>query len=525
MHADKIYKELVEDILANGEERENRTGVGTLSVFGRQCRYDLNEGFPILTTKKVHFKSVVGELLWFLRGDTNVKWLNDNGITIWDEWKDENGDLGPVYGFSWRRWETSGDTIVPVPVRQPDFTPWPIVHIALQEPIPNKNDKLIGQLVRANNGQLYKVLEKVSMPGKNARYKVQFQDNGFIAFANRPNLLNGQVQNYLDRTVAGTGYLGEAKIKSSSALYNLWANMIARCYNKQHPNYAAYGGRGVTVAEQWHSFAQFCKTIQQVPFYHAWRDDCFNYCLDKDYFGSNQYGPSTTIFLDRATNRDLANAGDPFLFDGELFISQKECAQKYGLDRRRISEVLSGKRTPAGKYARIEKAIVPAGILYRKRRVIDQIKEVIESIKTNPNSRRLIVSAWNVPMLQNMALPPCHTMFQFYVSKGKLSCQLYQRSCDLGLGQPFNVASYALLTHMIAQVCDLGVGEFVHTFGDVHVYKNHVDKLKQQLERNPFPAPKLWLNPEIKDIDSFTFDDIKLENYQHHPGIKMEVAV
>lgn len=278
MHADKIYKELVEDILANGEEREDRTGVGTLSVFGRQCRYDLNEGFPILTTKKVHFKSVVGELLWFLRGDTNVKWLNDNGITIWDEWKDKDGNLGPVYGKQWRKW---------------------------------------------------------------------------------------------------------------TAL---------------------------------------------------------------DEIACDAYVP-------------------PELHD------------------------------------------------------VDQIKQVIDQIKTNPTSRRLIVSAWNVGELEHMALQPCHTMFQFYVSKGKLSCQLYQRSCDMGLGQPFNVASYALLTHMIAQICDLGVGEFVHTFGDVHVYKNHVDKLKQQFERKPLPAPKLWLNPEIKDIDSFTFDDIKLENYQHHPGIKMEVAV
>jgi thymidylate synthase len=156
---------------------------------------------------------------------------------------------------------------------------------------------------------------------------------------------------------------------------------------------------------------------------------------------------------------------------------------------------------------------------------VDQNKDVIQQIKTNPDSRRLIVSAWNVGDIPKMALAPCHTMFQFYVVNGKLSCQLYQRSCDLGLGQPFNVASYALLTHMIAQVCGLEVGDFVHTFGDLHIYSNHVEALKQQLHRTPHPMPKLVLNPEVKDIDSFTFEDIKLENYQHHPSIKLPVAV
>lgn len=301
MHADIIYKGLVEDILTNGEDRTDRTGVGTRAVFGRQCRYNLNDGFPILTTKKVHFKSVVGELLWFLRGDTNVKWLNDNGITIWNEWASKINE---------------DDT---------DTTRYRLVDGVLKQ-----------------------------IPGQHLKTR---------------------------------GDLG--------------------------PIYGA----------QWRS----------------WR----------------QYDPNVLT-----TNK------------------------------------------------------------------IDQIKQVIDQIKTNPASRRLIVSAWNVGELEHMALPPCHTMFQFHVSSsGKLSCQLYQRSGDIGLGIPFNVASYALLTHMIAQVCGLEVGEFIHTFGDLHCYNNHVDQLKLQIQRQPFPAPKLWLNPEITDIDSFTFDDIKLENYQHHPAIKMEVAV
>lgn len=280
-HVDQTYFDLINDVLTNGVEKTDRTGTGTISVFGRQARYDLSLGFPILTSKRVHWKSVVGELLWFLQGNTNIKWLKENGISIWDEWADKDGNLGPVYGKQWRKWD----------------------------------------------------------------------------------------------------------------------HMFWGPYN---PNSV---GEGPTEIE------------------------------------------------------------------------------------------------------------------------IDQIKEVIQQIKTNPDSRRLIVSAWNVGDIPQMALAPCHTMFQFYVVNDKLSCQLYQRSCDLGLGQPFNVASYALLTHMIAQVCGLEVGDFVHTFGDLHIYENHVEALKQQLHRTPYPMPKLVLNPEVKDIDSFTFEDINLMNYQHHPAISLKVAI
>ncbi len=274
----KQYHDMLEYILANGVESEDRTGTGTISVFGYQNRYDLSKGFPLVTTKRVHWKSVVVELLWFLRGDTNVKWLNDNGCTIWDEWADYNGDLGPVYGKQWRDWST-------------------------------------------------------------------------------------------------------------------W----------------------------------------------TWL-------------------PDDTWFIE------------------------------------------------------------PKGF-------IDQIANVIEQIKTNPNDRGIIVSAWNVAELEEMALRPCHCLFQFYVRNGKLSCQLYQRSADAFLGVPFNIASYALLTHMIAQVCDLKVGEFVHTFGDLHIYKNHLEQVKLQLTREPRPLPLLVLNGAIKDIDDFALDDIMISGYDPHPAIKGEVAV
>ena len=263
----KQYLEMMKYVLENGIDKSDRTGTGTRSVFGYQTRYNLSAGFPLVTTKKCHLRSIIHELLWFLQGDTNIKYLKDNNVSIWDEWADENGNLGPVYGKQWRKWEA-----------------------------------------------------------------------------------------------------------------------------------------------------------------------------------------------------------------------------------------------PNGK-------------------IIDQISNVVEQIKKNPNSRRLIVSAWNPADVDKMALPPCHTLFQFYVINNKLSCQLYQRSADIFLGVPFNIASYSLLTMMIAQVCGLELGDFVHTIGDAHIYSNHFEQCKLQLSREPYPLPTMKINPNIKDIFSFKFEDFELQNYQCHPKITAPIAV
>lgn len=263
----EAYLDLLQHILDNGASKTDRTGTGTISCFGYQMRFDLQKGFPMVTTKKLHLKSIIYELLWFLKGDTNIAYLKEHGVSIWDEWADANGDLGPVYGHQWRSW-------------------------------------------------------------------------------------------------AGA--------------------------------------------------------------------------------------------------------------DGQMY---------------------------------------------------DQIKDVLHQIKTYPDSRRMIVNAWNVADLPKMALSPCHALFQFYVADGKLSCQLYQRSADVFLGVPFNIASYALLTMMMAHVCGLQYGEFIHTFGDVHLYNNHIEQAKLQLTREPYPLPTMRINPEVKDLFDFKFEDFTLENYQSHPHIKAPVAI
>lgn len=325
------YLNLLQHVLENGTMKTDRTGTGTLSVFGAQMRFDLSKGFPLVTTKKVHMKSIVHELLWFLRGETNVAYLQENGVKIWDEWA----------------------------LKEDEF---------IEKPLSDRDRFL--KLVFSKKLTIQQTLGIVS--------------------------------------------------------------------NLDDPADAQYG--------------------------HTKMDE---------------------LGIPRTEKVILRKKGD--------------LGPIYGYQWRNWP-------TPSGES-------------------IDQIRQVIQQIKTTPDSRRMIVSAWNVAQIDEMALPPCHTLFQFYVADGKLSCQLYQRSADLFLGVPFNIASYSLLVHMIAQVCDLQVGEFIWTGGDCHIYLNHQDQVRQQLEREPKELPGLLLNPEVRDIFAFQYADVDLINYDPHPAIKGEVAV
>jgi thymidylate synthase len=304
----------------------------------------------------------------------------------------------------------------------------------------------------------------------------------------------------------------------------MWFNMMSRCYNPQHQSYKFYGALGVTVSPVWHSFQYFAATLSTVPGFHEWKRS-EDFTLDKDYFGSKIYSPTTCIFLSQRENSRLTKDGNALRIAGKDYLSYTDWAlgnkKTAWYAKTRWDKGLAYKGIPSTEVEVIKPKL---GHLFRRRVFIDQITDVIEQIKATPDSRRLIVASWNPPALPEQALPPCHAWFQFYVSNGKLSLQLYQRSADMFLGVPFNIASYALLVHMVAQQTGLEVGDFVWTGGDVHIYDNHKEQVALQLSREAYPFPTLKLAKRDSIFD-YTFEDIEIVGYQSHPAIKAPVAV
>jgi thymidylate synthase len=472
----KQYLDLMRHVLEHGTPKDDRTGTGTLSVFGYQMRFDLQAGFPLLTTKKLHTRSIIYELLWFLRGDTNVRYLQDHGVRIWNEWTLPNFNVGPPSDHRLLMW---------VPIRQRDYEPAPSV--------------LSSAGIDASRGSI------------------------------------------------------EDKLR------NLWMRMMQRCYDKEHHRYKMYGALGVSVNKRWHDIKNFLDDVVRLPNWSHKLKSWNEYELDKDYYASNQYGPDTCVWLHTAENNYYTKAAKPFKVtipgcEPKKFLTLSHAERDLDISRATLCRILSGEQDTATLKGNNKKAkdwkfehLNKEGFVLRMAfsdgelgpvygaqwrswraadgRVIDQISQVIEQIKTNPDSRRLIVSAWNVGELDKMALVPCHMTFQFYVADGKLSCQMYQRSADIFLGVPFNIASYALLTMMIAQVCDLEPGDFIHTLGDAHLYANHLEQARLQLTREPRPLPRMHINPAIKSILAFDYSDFDLAGYDPHPHIKAEVAV
>ena len=453
----KQYKDLIQDVLDNGCDSGDRTGTGTKSVFGRQVRFDLSEGFPIVTTKKTFWKGVLVELLWLMRGETNVKFLQERGVKIWDEWCDENGDLGPVYGKSWR-----------------DFGSKP---------------------------------ESIPQP--------------------KPNLREGLERTYLG---VANGYHKEGHL-----LKKTWEGMISRCYDKNSNAYHLYGGKGVFVCDRWLEFKAFAEDFEIIPNWEFKKMRPREYCLDKDGMGDGfSYSPQNCQWISPKENNQIKSKYKYTVKkDGVFytFTNPSSFCEEQGVSDKNFSDLWSGSKNAKTRYGFtfVSKESTDLGV--------DQLTEVIERIKTNPNCRRLIVNAWDASLIKYMALPPCHAFFQFYVRGGKLSCQLYQRSADLFLGVPFNIASYACLTHLVANECGLEVGEFIHTFGDLHLYNNHLDQAKEILNREPMKLPelKVYLDPGNlmtfvdKMCQSMDWEEIseiiKLTGYKSHGTLKGEVSV
>jgi len=447
MSNEQKYLDLMQEVYQDGEWRSDRTGTGVSSLFGKQVVYDLADGFPLLTTKKIHWKSVVHELLWFLSGSTNIKYLQDNGVTIWNSWASEDGELGPIYGHSWRKWGLP-----------PERIPQP-----------------------------------------------------------KPKLRKG-----VEATRLG---VGNGDGTRGHPLGYTWQAMMGRCYDKNWAHFKHYGGKGVSVCDRWLEFKCFAEDAIQLP---GWServsDPDTRYCLDKDIRGNGfVYGPDSCTWL---TDLENSHARADTLYTVE----------KNGVEYNFTIPIVFCREqgvSSSGFHALWNKpktAKIRQGFTFvRKtplRQGVDQIQNLIDGIKADPYSRRHIVDAWNPAAVPLMALPPCHNFWQVYVhTDGTMDILLYMRANDIFLGAPFNIASYSLLLMMLAQVTGYKPGRLIHTMGDVHLYRNHVDAYFIQKDRTILPPPTVTLNPEIKSIFDFKFEDINLDGYNPHPAIKAPVAV
>lgn len=458
-------------ILLDAPVRKDRTGVGAHSVFGHQMRFDLSNGFPLLTTKKMFIRGMVDELLWFVSGSTNVFDLPKGSQHWWTPWANEDGELGAIYGEQYlrSRWFT-------------------FVKPLVFEPIPAPNN--------------------------------------------------------MEATVFGVGTLGNARLLTGAKtensgcrtemddiLLDIWRDMLRRCYHRSSIGYPAYGAKGIHVDPSWWHFPTFCEDAKKLSGWNLKQTFPSNYSLDKDILhASNRYSKETCIWAGRAEQSYNTTQNTPFFAtntDGKdvFFASLGEANRGFNLNLSAIHRCLKGKLKSHHGWTNFRYLEEPSKQVIRFRE-INQLENVIASIKCDPNSRRHLINLWHTPAMQHTKLPCCHgSIIQFYVQDGKLSCMIYQRSADSFLGLPVNIASYALLTHLIARECNLKVGELIWTGGDVHLYLNHIKQAKLQLKREPYALPQIKLNPEIDNIFKFTMDDVELIDYQHHDTIKAEVAV
>ena len=490
------YLQALKFIFKNGVKSQDRTGEGTISYFGYQMRFDLQKGFPATTTKKLAWKAVLSELIWFLEGSGDERRLaeilygnrDENLKTIWTAnanapyWKEKAkyfGDLGNVYGVNWRTWSGTKFSNMKKLEKEKYETPF---DKKIDLDIEQDDNKLVGQLKENSSGK-YMIIKEYK---ENNQYyfDCQFLKTGYKILKVEKNQLDSLIDFY-NPSVLNIAAWGNIEKYKNTSFYEIlkkeWLDMIYACYDEKHENYSFYGKKGVHVSQNWLVFENFFHDFQKITNWQLKMEYPEDYVLDLDYISTNRFDKYTSKWVSKKEKKT----------------NQKEQTY-YDVNNEQNFRII--------------------------RTFNDQIKSLIAGIKHDPYSRRHILTAWNVAELDQMALPPCHTFAQFYVRNGKLSCQLYQRSADFFLGVPFNISSYALLVHILANVCNLEVGELVHTFGDAHIYLNHIDAVKEQLERKPYPLPKLKIKNKL-DINHLSMDDFELENYQFHPSIKAKMAV
>jgi thymidylate synthase len=529
------YHKLLRNVLENGIYRMDRTGTGTIAVFGTQSRYNLNDGFPIVTTKKAFTRGIIGELLWFIEGSTNAHYLEEKyGIKFWKDWANpETGDLGPLYGKQLRNIEHSYWVEPRLRTQTPEelvlktsFDKNVIVDYLSGESV------YLGKTIQTKECGLCTVIKELSVPSGRNQFDVKFHDTGYVRRVDYSVVQTDTIKDPYYQSVYSVGYYGEfEEDEHTSTLKTVWREMLRRCYNVESDSYKGYGAKGVHVHPAWLCFANFNKDARTLTNWTCRVEYGSEYELDKDVrFAANYYSKETCMWSSKLEQGYNTSTNRPFKCANpegeEVFLrSIGEANRKFNLNVSAVHRCLNGELKTHHNWSNFEYA-QEEGKLCRTR-IIDQLKEVIAEIKHNPTSRRLVISLYNPHELDKMNLPPCHgSIIQFFVDDEKrLSLHMYQRSGDVFIGIPVNIASYSLLLMMVAQVTGYTPHEFIHTIGDAHLYANHIEQAKLQLSREPLESPIMDINPNIKSIDAFKFEDFILKGYECYPAIKAEISI
>lgn len=539
----KQYKELVSRIVNEGQAVPDRTGTGTRKVFGHQMRFNLQEGFPLVTLKRTFFRGALEELLWFLRGSTSVKELQARKVFFWDEWQDEDGGIGHGYGKQFRRLE-SYTPVVPKLYEAPEiaainFGPLPEADLSSDT---GKTAIKVGDRFQSKTCGELVVLKELPADQMVDRihWLVGFSDTGYTKIARYRDILNASVKDPYRRSVHQVGYYGNADKDDPhyALLVSVWRDMLGRCYDENDGAYQGYGAKGVHVAPEWHCFATFLKDAQTLPGWTMKLEYPKDFSIDKDsLWASNRYAKHTCRWASAAVQS--ANLSNTAYFtavspEGETvkFTSTGDANRTHGLNVSAVHRCLTGKLKTHHGWSDFQYVETPAGSVLRYDEV-DQLKQLIAGLRHNPFSRRHLMTLWNPFDLDRTTLPPCHgSVVQFDVApdpfggKPILSCMMYQRSADVFLGVPVNLAVYSLLTHMIAYHLGYQVGDFIWTGGDCHLYSNHADQVQELLQREPLPLPRIELNyPASTPLEEVEPTEITLHDYQHHSALAAPVAV